>query len=120
MSRPMHRRSFLTLVGTSAAVWPLTARAQQALPRVGYLSARRADFDLPLLTAFRRGLSEVGYAEGRNVVIETRFAEDQIDRLSVLAQDLVRLGVSVLVTVGGTPPLQAARAATTVIPIIFA
>src|SRR5499425_862746 len=92
MASYIARRKFLaTLLGGAVAGWPLSARAQQpAMPVIGYLSIRSAESDVPMLKAFRRGLNETGYVEGKNVVIEFRFAGAQYDRLPALAGDLVR------------------------------
>jgi putative tryptophan/tyrosine transport system substrate-binding protein len=114
----MRRREFILGLG-SAATWPLAARAQQpAMPVVGYLGSRSAESDAPFLGAFRQGLGEVGYVEGRNVRIEYRWAEAQLRRLPALAADLVQLRPAVIVTAGG-PAAPAAKAATSSIPIVF-
>src|SRR5262245_66549289 len=118
MSRPIRRREFVTLLGGAAAAWPLTARAQQpSVPIVGYLySGSPAAVSA---AAFRKGLSEMGFVEGRTVAIETRYAEDQFDRLRALATELVRRRVAVIYTGGGHVAALAAKAATTTLPIVF-
>jgi putative ABC transport system substrate-binding protein len=113
------RREFITLLG-SAAAWPLAALAQQAaMPIIGYFSGRSPVTDLPMLSAFRQGLAETGHVEDRNVAIEFRWAEGRYDRLPELARDLVRRKVAVIVTSGGEATAQAAKAATSTIPIVF-
>jgi putative ABC transport system substrate-binding protein len=100
-------------------VWPLTARAQQpTVPLIGFLSVTSASEQLHL-TAFREGLGETGYVEGHNVSIEYRWAEGQYDRLRELAADLIRHGVSVIVTPLSGPAALAAKATTSTIPIVF-
>jgi ABC-type uncharacterized transport system substrate-binding protein len=115
----MERRAFITLLGGAAVAWPVAAHAQQpAMPVVGYLNLGSPESDASRLTGIRQGLYETSYVEGRNLIIEYRWAGNQADRLQALAADLVQLRVAVIVSPGLLSTL-AAQAATTKIPIVF-
>ena len=119
LERTLERREFLGVLGGAAAAWPFAARAQQRMPLVGFLdSGARTNMDANL-AAFSSGLSDVGFTEGINVVIEYRFAEGHFDRLPALALELVRMPVTVIAATRGPAPAFAAKAATSTIPIVF-
>jgi putative ABC transport system substrate-binding protein len=115
----MRRREFIAGLGGAAAVWPLMARAQPAMPMIGFLDSRSPDALTDRLRGFRQGLKDGGFVEGENVIIVYRWAENQFDRLPALADEMVRRRVSVIVASGGPSVTLAAKAATTTIPIVF-
>ena len=116
----VRRREFITLIG-GAAAWPLAARAQQPakLPTIGFLGATTASVDGQRLAAFVQRLRQLGWVDGRNVAIEVRWAAGRSERFAEIAAELVRLKVDVILT-HNTPPVLAAKQATSVIPIVFA
>jgi putative tryptophan/tyrosine transport system substrate-binding protein len=112
------RRQIIAGIGGAAIAWPLRGRAQSAMPVIGFLSSGFPETDAYLVNAFRQGLKEAGYAEGQNVAIEYRWAEGHYDRLAALTADLVGRRVSLIAAMGGNASAQAARAATSTIPIV--
>jgi putative tryptophan/tyrosine transport system substrate-binding protein len=119
MGATVRRREFIGLLGCAASAWPRVARAQQAMPMIGFLSSRSPGESAALVAAFREGLREAGFIEGQNMTIAFRWAEGHYDRLPALAAELVALRVAVLYAAGGPSAALAAKAATSIIPIVF-
>jgi putative tryptophan/tyrosine transport system substrate-binding protein len=115
----MRRRNFIAGLASTTAAWPIAARAQRGFPVIGFLSGASFDTMRGYVAAFNRGLADAGFAEGRNVAFEYRWAEGYNDRLPALAADLVRREVAVIVVGASTPGALAAKAATQSIPIVF-
>ena len=116
----MRRKDFIRLLGSAAATWPLAARAQQtALPVVAVVNSGSSEAGAPLVAQLNKGLSESGYVEGRNVTVEYHWLEGQYDQLPSITADIVRRRVNVIAPLGSVPAAQAAKAATTTIPIVF-
>jgi putative tryptophan/tyrosine transport system substrate-binding protein len=117
----MRRRNFVQAIGAVFAAWPITVRAQQArLPVIGYLGVTNSEDEAARLNAFRQGLGEAGLIEGKNVLIEYRWAEGHYDRYAGLVGDLVKRQVSLIAALGNSTAAITAKAATTSIPIVFA
>jgi putative tryptophan/tyrosine transport system substrate-binding protein len=119
MASYIQRRKFLATLGGAAVAWPLAARAQQPTPIVGLINSRSAQDAVRNVAAFRKGLDETGYVEGQNVTVEYHWLEGQLDRLPALMADLVRRRVAVIATPAFRLGAQAAKAATSTIPIVF-
>ena len=120
MAIHIRRREFIFTLCGAAAAWPLAARAEQsAIPIVGFLSTNQSAATPHFTAAFREGLAEAGFIDGKNVAIEFRFAEQRLERVPALAMDLVRRQVAVIFTGGGDVPAIVAKGATSTIPIVF-
>jgi putative ABC transport system substrate-binding protein len=114
----MRRREFITFLGCAAAAWPLAARAQPKIPRVGFMGNSTAALEVNLVDSFRDGLRELGYEEGRNIVIEYRWADGKYERFPALVTELIAAKVDVIVT-AGTPAALAVKKATTTVPLVM-
>jgi putative ABC transport system substrate-binding protein len=114
----MRRRDFVTLIGGAAVTWPLAARAQQTTPRVGFMGNSTAALEANLVGAFRDGLRELGYEEGRNIAIEYRWADGKYERFPAIVAELIASKVDVIVT-AGTPGALAVKKATTTVPLVM-
>src|SRR5215204_934485 len=113
----MRRRELMAVIGGVAAGWPASARAQQTMPVIGYVSGRSLEYEERLLSSFRKGLEEEGYTAGRNVAVQYRFSDGDDSRLPAIAAEFVRHQVAVIVASG--PSAVAVKAATSTIPIVF-
>src|SRR3978361_804430 len=114
----MRRRDFIALLGGAATAWPVLAHAQQPMPVIGFVNSLSPEVWTPFVIAFRQGLSEGGFDEGRNVAIEYRWAQNHSERLRGMVAELVRRPVNVIVASGGDQSVHAAKAATATIPIV--
>ncbi len=119
LGQTMKRREFMALLGSAAVAWPLSARAQQPMALVGFLSSRSPAESAGVVAAFQQGLRETGFIEAQNLAVAFRWAEGHYDRLPALAAELVALPVALLFSAGGPPAALAAKAATSTIPIVF-
>lgn len=115
----MRRREFIKVIAAWTAAWPFAARSQQPLPVIGFLSSRSPEDAAHLVRVFRSGLLETGYIEGQNVSIDYRWARGQYDQLPAMVAELTKLPVAVIAATGGEPSGLAAKAATSIIPIVF-
>jgi putative ABC transport system substrate-binding protein len=114
----MRRRDFIIVIGRAAVAWPVGVHAQQKIPRIGFMGNSTAALETNLVDAFREGLRELGYEEGRNIAIEYRWAEGNYDRFPMLAAELIATKVDAIVT-AGTPAALAVKSATTTVPLVM-